>query len=310
MKKIYLFPLLIVCYFSQAQTINIPDNAFRNALINDNVVDTNNDFIPDSDVDLNDNGLIELTEALSVTYLNLYYFDLSSSQKIQNLEGIQHFQNLEWLDIEFNDVSNIDILNQNQNLYWLDADSNSINSINFSTNDNLQYLFLDDNNLTELDVSQVSNLIRLSCQANSNLNYLNIQNGNNTNIIELVATENPNLTCIQVDNVSYANSQTCNESADTGFCVDPIATFNTSCNLSIEDYENLKIKVYPNPTRSKLTIQSLKSIEKITVYSILGNVVSEELNSSSIDMSNLESGIYLVNVSTENRTEILKVIKE
>jgi hypothetical protein len=310
MKKIYLFPLLIVCYFSQAQTINIPDNAFRNALINDNVVDTNNDFIPDSDVDLNDNGLIELTEALSVTYLNFYYFDLSSSQKIQNLEGIQHFQNLEWLDIEFNDVSNIDILNQNQNLYWLDADSNSINSINFSTNDNLQYLFLDDNNLTELDVSQVSNLIRLSCQANSNLNYLNIQNGNNTNIIELVATENPNLTCIQVDNVSYANSQTCNESADTGFCVDPIATFNTSCNLSIEDYENLKIKVYPNPTRSKLTIQSLKSIEKITVYSILGNVVSEELNSSSIDMSNLESGIYLVNVSTENRTEILKVIKE
>jgi hypothetical protein len=310
MKKIYLFPLLIVCYFSQAQTINIPDNAFRNALINDNVVDTNNDFIPDSDVDLNDNGLIELTEALSVTYLNFYYFDLSSSQKIQNLEGIQHFQNLEWLDIEFNDVSNIDILNQNQNLYWLDADSNSINSINFSTNDNLQYLFLYDNNLTELDVSQVSNLIRLSCQANSNLNYLNIQNGNNTNIIELVATENPNLTCIQVDNVSYANSQTCNESANTGFCVDPIATFNTSCNLSIEDYENLKIKVYPNPTRSKLTIQSLKSIEKITVYSILGNVVSEELNSSSIDMSNLESGIYLVNVSTENRTEILKVIKE
>ncbi|WP_179019128.1 T9SS type A sorting domain-containing protein [Winogradskyella forsetii] len=310
MKKIYLFTLLITCFLSDAQTINIPDNTFRNALINDNVVDTNNDFIPDSDADLNDNGLIELSEALSVTYLNLYYFDLSSSQKIQNLEGIQHFQNLEWLDIEFNDISNIDILNQNQNLYWLDADSNSISSINFAANTNLQYIFLYDNNLTELDVSQISNLIRLSCQSNGNLNYLNIQNGNNSNIIELVATQNPNLTCIQVDNVSYANSQTCNQTADTGFCVDPIASYNTNCNLSIEDYEKIKIKAYPNPTESKLTIQSLKSIERITVYSILGNVVSEELNSSSIDLSNLNSGVYLVNVSTENRTEILKVIKE
>ena len=310
MKKIYLFTLLTTCFFSQAQIVNIPDNTFRNALINDNVVDTNNDFVPDSDADLNDNGLIELSEAMSVTYLNLYYFDLSSSQKIQNLEGIQYFQNLEWLDIEFNNVTNIDLLNQLQNLYWLDADSNNISSVNFSANNNLQYIFLYDNNLTELDVSPVSNLIRLSCQANTNLNYLNIQNGNNTNIIELVATENPNLTCIQVDNVAYANSQTCNENTETGFCVDPIATYNTNCNLSIEDYENLKIKAYPNPTESKLTIQSLNSIEKITVYSILGNVVSEELNSSYIDLSNLESGVYLVNVSTANRTEILKIIKE
>ena len=113
MKKIYLFTLLITCFLSQAQTITIPDNALRNALINDNVVDTNNDFIPDSDADLNNNGLIELSEALSVTYLNLYFFSLSSTQKIQNLEGIQYFENLEWLDIEFNDISNIDILNQN-----------------------------------------------------------------------------------------------------------------------------------------------------------------------------------------------------
>jgi hypothetical protein len=309
MKKIYLFTLLINCFLSQAQTIDIPDNAFRNALINDNVVDTNNDFVPDSDADLNDNGLIELSEALSVTYLNLYYFDLSSSQKIQNLEGIQHFQNLEFLDIEFNDVSNIDILNQNQNLFWLDADSNNISSINFSANDNLQYLFLFDNNLTELDVSQVSNLIRLSCQSN-NLDFLNIQNGNNTNIVELIATENPNLTCIQVDDVSYANSQTCNENAETGFCVDANATFNTNCNLSVEDYENLKIEVYPNPTESKLTIQSLTPIKKITIHSLLGNEVLEKYNTSTIDLTNLKSGVYLLNVSTENQTEILKIIKK
>lgn len=309
MKKIYLFTLLITCFLSQAQTITIPDNAFRNALINDNVVDTNNDFIPDSDADLNNNGLIELSEALSVTYLNLYFFSLSSTQKIQNLEGIQYFENLEWLDIEFNDISNIDILNQNQNLYWLDADSNSISSFNFSANNNLEYLFLYDNNLTELDVSQISNLVRLSCQSN-NLNYLNIQNGNNTNIVELVATQNPNLMCIQVDDVSYASSQTCNQSADTGFCVDANASFNTFCNLSVEDFETTKIKVYPNPTESKLIIESFYSIDKISIHSLIGKKILEKHNTSTIDLTNLKAGVYLLNISTENRTEVLKIVKK
>lgn len=309
MKKIYLFTLLITCFLSQAQTITIPDNAFRNALINDNVVDTNNDFIPDSDADLNNNGLIELSEALSVTYLNLYFFSLSGTQKIQNLEGIQYFENLEWLDIEFNDISNIDILNQNQNLYWLDADSNSISSFNFSANNNLEYLFLYDNNLTELDVSQISNLVRLSCQSN-NLNYLNIQNGNNTNIVELVATQNPNLMCIQVDDVSYASSQTCNQSADTGFCVDTNASFNTFCNLSVEDFETTKIKVYPNPTESKLIIESFYSIDKISIHSLIGKKILEKHNTSTIDLTNLKAGVYLLNISTENRTEVLKIVKK
>lgn len=86
MKKIYLFTLLITCFLSQAQTITIPDNAFRNALINDNVVDTNNDFIPDSDADLNNNGLIELSEALSVTYLNLYFFPFQVLKKYRTLK--------------------------------------------------------------------------------------------------------------------------------------------------------------------------------------------------------------------------------
>jgi hypothetical protein len=301
--------LLVVKTFAQTEVIDFPDPAFKHALVNDNVVDTNGDFIPDSDADLNNDGLIDLEEALSVTYLNLYYFDLSSSEKIKDLEGIQHFQNLEWLDIEFNEVSSIEVLNQLQKLWWLDADSNTISSVNFSENESLEYLFLGANDLTALDVSMISNLKRLGCSQNS-LNTLNIQNGNNTELIEVTATGNPDLNCVQVDDVGYALSQTCNETAETGFCVDSNVTFNTNCTLSLVSPEALRITVYPNPTSSQLTIGSVQPVESVSVYTLRGQKVLEKCKTSVIDLTSLKAGMYLITINTNYRSECFKVVKE
>jgi len=302
MKKIYFLTLLITCFLSQAQIVNIPDTNFKNALLNDNVVDLDNNGSGDADADTNNDGEIQVSEAQAVTSLNLYQKGISS------LSGIEEFSNLQRLDCEFNSLTNIDILSQNSNLFYLDADSNDITSIDLYSNLSLQYLYLNLNDLTNLDVSQNPNIIRLGCFGN-NLSSLNIQNGNNTNIVELYAFNNPNLTCVQVDDVTYANSQTCNENAETGFCVDPIVTFNVNCTLSVEEYEKSKIKVYPNPTESIINIQSLKLIDKITVYSIVGNIVLEKLNTSTIDLSDYNSGVYFLKISINNRIESIKVIK-
>ncbi len=78
--------------------ILIPDENFRNTLINTNCVDTNGDGIPDIDVDLNSDGEIQKSEANSVESLILH-FDYGSPIKFVDLEGIENFSNTKYLKI-------------------------------------------------------------------------------------------------------------------------------------------------------------------------------------------------------------------
>ncbi len=305
MKKNYLATilLLLISLGAHSQIVNIPDSNFKNALLNDNVVDLDNNGSGDSDADTNNDGEIQVSEALSVTSLNLYQKGISS------LTGIEEFSNLEMLDIEMNELTNIDILSQNSSLFYLDAESNEITSVDLSSNTALEYLYLNLNNLTSLDISQNTNMVRLGCYGN-NLSSLNIQNGNNTNLIELYALNNPNLNCVQVDDVAYANNQTCNQNAETGFCVDDSVTFNTNCNLSIKVPENIEISVYPNPTASIVKIKSSDQIREVVVYSVFGKRVLAQQNTTSLDLSKLNSGMYFMNVKTNHKEETIKVIKK
>lgn len=303
MRKVYFFIFVMISFFGQSQIVDIPDENFKNALLFDDVVDLDNNGSGDADADLNNDGEIQVSEAQVITSLNLY------QKGISLLEGIQEFSNLERLDCEFNTLTNIDVLSQNSNLLYLDADSNQISSIDLSSNSGLQYLYIGLNALTSLDVSQNPNIIRLSCFGN-NLSNLNIQNGNNTIIEELYAFENPNLTCVQVDDVAYANSQACNENNETGFCVDPIVTYSTNCALSINENRQLITKVYPNPTASFIDIETQKPINKITVYSVAGNVVLEKRNVSTLDVSGLYTGLYLLEIVIEDTIKYAKIIKK
>lgn len=79
MKKLYFLLFFVFSFIANAQIVNIPDANFKTKLVNLGV-DTNND------------GDIQITEADQVSYLNL------SDQNISNLEGINYFVNLNYLD--------------------------------------------------------------------------------------------------------------------------------------------------------------------------------------------------------------------
>ncbi|MFT7050587.1 MAG: hypothetical protein ACJAZK_001184 [Psychroserpens sp.] len=71
----------------------------------------------------------------------------------------------------------------------------------------------------------------------------------------------------------------------------------TDNNLSVIDQNNLSVKIYPNPTSGRLTIESNSQISGVNIYSILGQRVKTiELNNneSTIDLSNLRVGTYVV----------------
>ncbi|GGG47434.1 hypothetical protein GCM10010976_18570 [Bizionia arctica] len=268
-------------FLCQSQIVNIPDINFKNALVNDNVVDTDDNGTWDSDADLNNDGEIQVSEAESVISLNVDYKNITS------LEGIANFTNLTLL-------------------YCTD---NPLVELNVTSLINLETLRCwDIDQVVSIDLSSNINLKSLECDVNDSLEYLNIQNGNNINLERLWTSGSPNLQCIQVDDVDYSNNQTCD---DNSWCIDDSTIFSENCSLSITDFYYNAITTFPNPTKNELTINSNLIIESIKIYSTTGRLVlNTKLQSNKIDLSNLNSGIYFIKFQSQNKTITKKIIKE
>lgn len=85
-------------------------------------------------------------------------------------------------------------------------------------------------------------------------------------------------------------------------------------NLSISDVNNSdSLKVYPNPIADVLTISYSENITSVSIYTMLGQVISTKIinaNEGTIDVSSLQSGTYFVKVLVDNEVKIRKVIKK
>lgn len=79
-----------------------------------------------------------------------------------------------------------------------------------------------------------------------------------------------------------------------------------------KDYDD--ISIYPNPTHSSLNIEMPEHIELVEIYSIHGELIynrkysQQELNSLSIDVSNIHNGTYIIRVQTLNENESRSII--
>jgi hypothetical protein len=69
-------------------------------------------------------------------------------------------------------------------------------------------------------------------------------------------------------------------------------------------------KVYPNPTNSTITIESNNSIKEISITDLLGKQLYKAPASLQIDLSNFESGTYLLKITNaDNSTYTQRIIK-
>ena len=82
----------------------------------------------------------------------------------------------------------------------------------------------------------------------------------------------------------------------------------STTNVSLET----NIKIYPNPTSSILTIDTNHSIEieSIKLYNIQGRVIKTYQNTNTIDITTLESGMYLLNILYKKGTITKQIIKQ
>lgn len=74
------------------------------------------------------------------------------------------------------------------------------------------------------------------------------------------------------------------------------------CNpLFIDNKVNNQISIYPNPAKSYLKIESLKNIENIGIYNLLGQKQSAPILNEQIDVRLLPEGIYLLEYTIEGK---------
>lgn len=83
-----------------------------------------------------------------------------------------------------------------------------------------------------------------------------------------------------------------------------------STTLSIDDVElNTKISIYPNPTSDIIHIESRQTVESIQLINMEGKQVMMKKNPSTIDISQLKSGMYLLAIKTQKGTIVKRVLK-
>ncbi len=83
--------------------------------------------------------------------------------------------------------------------------------------------------------------------------------------------------------------------------------------LNVQDLANSSLRIYPNPASNILNIQHDLMIKKIMVIDFTGKaVINKHINSnkSTIDISAIPSGIYLVQIYTNDTPEVVKIIKK
>jgi hypothetical protein len=83
--------------------------------------------------------------------------------------------------------------------------------------------------------------------------------------------------------------------------------------LGTSNFETAQISMYPNPATTNFTIQAKQEMETVSVYNLLGQeVISKFPNSSeaTIDVSSLQTGIYIVRTSISGNVSASRFIKE
>jgi len=247
------------------EPVNIPDQAFLDALIEEGV-------------DINGDNIISYGEAEAINNLRV-------GGNISDMTGIEAFINLDTLFCDHNPISFLDV-SKLSNLKVLNCFSCELQSLNVSGNSKLIELnagnCCGNNNLTELDLSKCKNLEILSVCRNS-LPSLDISN--NTALKHLWCRENV-LTKLDASNNSYLIELYCyenlltnldisnNTALTTLFCSNNLLTsLDVSSNIALTTLfcsgnQFTDLDISNNSNLSFLGLNDMTSLYEVCVWTI------------------------------------------
>ncbi len=78
---------------------------------------------------------------------------------------------------------------------------------------------------------------------------------------------------------------------------------------SIDDQNQLDISIYPNPTSDIVYIDGNYTQLKVIIYNVLGKEILNKSITNSIDISHLDNGVYILQLSDGVKLSTRKIIK-
>ena len=100
---------------------------------------------------------------------------------------------------------------------------------------------------------------------------------------------------------------------DYGYSTTVDALTVTGTALGVNEHVKAAVQYYPNPAKNVLNFSSDSNVSDVAIFSLLGQKVLEtkvNSNEGQINVSNLASGNYIVQATTENGIETFKLAKQ
>ena len=278
-----------------------------------------------ADLDLSNNLQLK---SISVAHNSLTSLDLTLNDSLYSVScswnailelDLSYKPNLEFVFCEHNTLAVLELSNVPELVRVWCAD-NQISELDVLNKPHLEQLMAGNNLLSSLDLSSCGSLIWIWLYSNQ-LFELNVANGLNAYMagfpgggLEYIPnfTDNPDLTCITVDDVAHATEWWNTEgypifNNPNGYvAIDSTMYFSANCSsVLVDEISPLSVLIYPNPASHHITIDLgdlTGLIATITMYDVSGKRVFETQSSSSttIDVSDMTSGMYTLELSTSD----------
>ncbi|WP_196888006.1 T9SS type A sorting domain-containing protein [Aureivirga sp. CE67] len=104
-----------------------------------------------------------------------------------------------------------------------------------------------------------------------------------------------------ITETTQINIKFTDENNNSSYCV---FNLNIEEKLDISKYDDIGLKLYPNPTTNNLEIETKSPIKSISIIDIKGKIVlhKKDFKSKTLDLNNLNNGQYIVKIEFENNT--------
>lgn len=260
-------------------------------------------------------GNLPLLQKLDISRNKFSVFPISI-QNLVNLQSLDISENLFTGNLPniFGNLTMLKILNMRSNKF-----SGSIAN-HFINLTNLEDLYLDSNLFTgNINLNSNSNLKHLYAGNVGDIKVMQLKNGSNSSLTYVFlenSSVNPNgielkVKCVEVDNPTNAQNNIWPYSNWSIRWFNNIKNYQSDCSafLGTENGLNQKSLRIVNPVKDIMSIIGNETIKNIEIFSTNGQLVKKSL-SKETNVSDLEKGIYIVKIKTDNGETIEKIIKK
>jgi len=260
-----------------------------------------------------------------LTSLDLRQNEMSLVFVPGNLLTEVHFgaltENGAYIDVSYNNLTSLEILAPGKPLHRVEFNNNPLVNFNIEAV-SFDHLICSNTLLTHLDLSKIGRyqefiLGDFMITDNPNLRSINLKN-NQSHFCIRPASFDCTETTFTLQNNPLLETVCADEGSETEF-LQPFATalgfsLTTDCVLDVNDTVVSENTIYPNPANEILNIHSDVAFNQIRILNMLGQVValanSAPKNDATINVMDLKTGTYFVEITSDKGKSVQKLIKQ